>query len=131
MLAYATLGTRDLQRAGAFYDALLVELGARRVMDEPGYLIAWGNSRQGAGLCVVNPFDKKPATVGNGTMVALAGASREQATGLDQINTAVGSMDEMTQRNGALVEETTAAAQSLSIQARDLTALVERFRIAA
>jgi methyl-accepting chemotaxis protein len=61
----------------------------------------------------------------------IAGASREQATGLDQINTAVGSMDEMTQRNGALVEETTAAAQSLSIQARDLTALVERFRVAA
>lgn len=61
----------------------------------------------------------------------IAGASREQATGLDQINTAVGTMDEMTQRNGALVEETTAAAQSLSIQARDLTALVERFRVAA
>jgi methyl-accepting chemotaxis protein len=36
----------------------------------------------------------------------ITAASREQATGLEQINTAVGQMDEMTQRNGALVEET-------------------------
>ncbi|WP_341898894.1 methyl-accepting chemotaxis protein, partial [Ferrovibrio terrae] len=47
----------------------------------------------------------------------IAAASREQATGLDQINTAVGSMDEMTQRNAALVEESTAAAQTLNNQA--------------
>jgi predicted lactoylglutathione lyase len=94
MLAYATLGTRDLQRAGAFYDALLAELGARRVMDEPGYLIAWGNSRQGAGLSVVNPFDNKPATVGNGTMVALAGASREQVDRVYHKAIALGGSDE-------------------------------------
>ncbi len=59
----------------------------------------------------------------------IAAASREQATGLDQINTAVGSMDEMTQRNAALVEETTAAAQSLSGQARDLAQLVGFFKL--
>src|SRR3546814_10527729 len=47
----------------------------------------------------------------------IAAASREQATGLEQINTAVGQMDEMTQRNGALVEETSASAQSLADQA--------------
>jgi methyl-accepting chemotaxis protein len=58
----------------------------------------------------------------------IAAASREQATGLDQINTAVGSMDEMTQRNAALVEETTAAAQSLSTQATELAQLVAFFR---
>jgi methyl-accepting chemotaxis protein len=59
----------------------------------------------------------------------IAAASREQATGLDQINTAVGSMDEMTQRNGALVEETSASAQALSGQARELTRLVAFFRV--
>jgi methyl-accepting chemotaxis protein len=61
----------------------------------------------------------------------IAGASREQASGLDQINTAVGNMDEMTQRNGALVEQTSAAAQSLTLQARDLSTLVQRFQVAA
>ncbi len=59
----------------------------------------------------------------------IAAASREQATGLDQINTAVASMDEMTQRNAALVEETTAAAQSLAGQAHELAELVGFFRI--
>jgi methyl-accepting chemotaxis protein len=59
----------------------------------------------------------------------IASASREQATGLEQINTAVGSMDEMTQRNGALVEETSASAQALSQQASQLAQLVSFFRI--
>jgi methyl-accepting chemotaxis protein len=58
----------------------------------------------------------------------IAAASREQATGLDQINTAVGSMDETTQRNGALVEETSASAQALADQARQLAELVGFFR---
>jgi methyl-accepting chemotaxis protein len=59
----------------------------------------------------------------------IAAASREQATGLDQINTAVGSMDEMTQRNAALVEETTASAQSLASQASELASLVGFFKL--
>jgi methyl-accepting chemotaxis protein len=59
----------------------------------------------------------------------IAAASREQATGLDQINTAVGSMDEMTQRNAALVEESTAAAQTLNNQAVQLAELVGFFRV--
>jgi methyl-accepting chemotaxis protein len=58
----------------------------------------------------------------------IAAASREQATGLDEVNTAVGNMDEMTQRNGALVEQTSASAQSLSAQARELSQLVAFFR---
>ncbi|WP_428247609.1 methyl-accepting chemotaxis protein [Ferrovibrio sp.] len=64
------------------------------------------------------------------TIVAeIAAASREQALGLEQINTAVGSMDEMTQRNGALVEETSASAQALSNQASDLAKLVSFFKV--
>ncbi len=58
----------------------------------------------------------------------IAAASREQATGLEQVNTAVGTMDEMTQRNGALVEQTSASAQSLSQQAAQLAQLVSFFR---
>ncbi len=59
----------------------------------------------------------------------IAAASREQATGLEQINSAVGQMDEMTQRNGALVEETSASAQSLSNQAEELATLVQRYKV--
>ena len=50
----------------------------------------------------------------------IASVSAEQASALDEINSAVASMDEMTQKNAALVEETTAAAQSMSGQASDL-----------
>jgi methyl-accepting chemotaxis protein len=64
------------------------------------------------------------------TIVAeIAGASREQAKGLDQINDAIAGMDDLTQRNAALVEETHAAARALSSQAQELAALVGFFRL--
>ena len=59
----------------------------------------------------------------------IASASSEQATALDEINSAVAAMDEMTQKNAALVEETTAAAQSMTGQAGDLTELVSFFKL--
>ncbi|HVR82242.1 MAG TPA: VOC family protein [Luteimonas sp.] len=77
MLAYVTIGTNDLPRAGAFYDALLADLGGKRFMEEPGYFIAWGTGQEGVGLGVSIPFDKQAATVGNGSMVALQASSRE------------------------------------------------------
>ena len=64
------------------------------------------------------------------TLIAeMASAAAEQASALDEINSAVASMDEMTQKNAALVEETTAAAQSMSGQATDLRSLVSFFKI--
>jgi methyl-accepting chemotaxis protein len=59
----------------------------------------------------------------------IASASREQAKGLDQVNDAIAGMDDMTQRNAALVEETHASARALSNQARELAALVAFFRL--
>jgi len=63
------------------------------------------------------------------TLIAeMASASAEQATALDEINSTVANMDEMTQKNAALVEETTAAAQAMSGQATDLKSLVGFFK---
>jgi methyl-accepting chemotaxis protein len=59
----------------------------------------------------------------------IAAASSEQATGIEEINSAVSQMDEMTQQNAALVEENTAAAQSLVDQAGELEKLVSFFTI--
>ena len=58
----------------------------------------------------------------------IALASQEQTTGLEQVNVAVGQMDEITQRNSGLVEETTASAQLLSDQAASLTEVIAYFR---
>ena len=57
----------------------------------------------------------------------ISSASREQAVGLEEVNTAVSNMDEMTQRNGALVEQTTASAQAMRLSSAEepsLSALV-------
>jgi|CXWL01.1.fsa_nt_gi methyl-accepting chemotaxis protein len=59
----------------------------------------------------------------------IASASKEQATGIDEINTAITQMDEVTQQNAALVEENTAAAQSMVEQARELEKLMSFFKI--
>lgn len=94
MLAYATLGTRDLQKAAAFYDAVLAPLGAKRFMEEPDYFIAWTNSEQGAGLGITYPYDKQAASVGNGTMVALGASNREQVDAVYAKALALGGTDE-------------------------------------
>jgi methyl-accepting chemotaxis protein len=59
----------------------------------------------------------------------IAAASREQSSGIEQVNKAVMQMDEMTQQNAALVEQATAASQSMADQARDLTKMMERYQV--
>ncbi|WP_370690208.1 methyl-accepting chemotaxis protein [Phenylobacterium sp.] len=58
-------------------------------------------------------------------------SSQEQAVGLNQVNAAVNQMDQVTQQNAAMVEQTTAAAASLKSEAADLGKLVGRFQIGA
>ena len=64
-------------------------------------------------------------------MAEIALASREQATGIEQVNEALTSMDEATQQNAAMVEEATAASQSLLEGARGLDRMLSRFKIGA
>jgi len=59
----------------------------------------------------------------------IAAASREQSSGIEQVNKAVMQMDEMTQQNAALVEEAAAASQSMAQQARSLSESMDRYRI--
>jgi methyl-accepting chemotaxis protein len=56
-------------------------------------------------------------------------SSKEQATGLAEINTAVTQMDQVVQQNAAMVEESTAAAHALKAETQDLSAMVGRFAI--
>ena len=61
----------------------------------------------------------------------LANSAEQQAGGLGQVNVAVDEMDDVTQRNAAMVEETAAAARELTSKADELTAHVSRFQIRA
>jgi len=58
-------------------------------------------------------------------------AATEQSQGIGEVNTAVAQLDQVTQQNAALVEESAAAAESLKQQARQLAETVQRFRVAA
>lgn len=60
----------------------------------------------------------------------IAAASAEQSTALKQVNSAVNEMDQMTQQNAAMVEESTAASTALAEDARQLAALMARFTVA-
>lgn len=93
MIGYVSLGTNDLPRASAYYDKLLGELGARRVMDF-GRFIVWGTSPNAPGLAVCTPHDGKPATVGNGVMAAIACATREDVDRMYALALELGGTDE-------------------------------------
>jgi catechol 2,3-dioxygenase-like lactoylglutathione lyase family enzyme len=77
MIGYVTVGTNNLPRAVAFYDELLALIGAGRFMEEEGF-VAWAASADTPGFSVTKPFDGNPATVGNGTMVALLVNSKDK-----------------------------------------------------
>ncbi|EJZ17014.1 methyl-accepting chemotaxis protein [Rhizobium sp. Pop5] len=65
----------------------------------------------------------------NQLMEAIATSAREQSTGLAEINTAVNQMDQSTQQNAAMVEQSTAAAATLSAEASKLRDLVNQFTL--
>ncbi len=65
----------------------------------------------------------------NQHMDAIATASREQSTGLAEVNAAVNQMDQVTQRNAAMVEEASAASATLANEANRLRVLISAFKI--
>jgi catechol 2,3-dioxygenase-like lactoylglutathione lyase family enzyme len=93
MIGYVTLGTDDIPRAAAFYDKLLELFGARRFMESDRF-VAWGVSPDKPMLGVVRPFDGKPASVGNGVMIALAVDSPEKVKAVHARALELGGKDE-------------------------------------
>ncbi len=83
MFTYVYLGTNDLERAARFYDATLASLGLQRCvtndLEWDRISAGWGTYEDGGvrelALWVGKPFDQRPATTGNGTMVAFKARS--------------------------------------------------------
>ena len=100
-------------------------------------LIAASNSDVEAGSRLVSEagatMNEVLASVGRVTdiMADISAASAEQSSGLEQVNLAIGEMDESTQRNAALVEEASAATQAMQDQAAQLARAVRAFRLDA
>lgn len=68
-VGYVCLGTNDFDRATAFYDDLLGEIGGKRLTPTPQGLLY--RLASGCMIMVTRPYDKASATVGNGNMVAI------------------------------------------------------------
>jgi methyl-accepting chemotaxis protein len=77
-------------------------------------------------------MDEIVASIGRVTAIIaeINARSSEQTQGVGQINSAISQLDQMTQQNAALVEESTAAAESLKDQAHTLNQIMARFRLA-
>ena len=95
MFSHATLGTNDLERAMAFYDAVLATLGLERIQTQPAFGFAgYGRAGDRARLFVCRPFDRGAASVGNGTHVALLAPDRAAVDAFHAAALAAGGRDE-------------------------------------
>lgn len=81
MLGYCTIGVNDMDRALAFYDALLAEIGAKQMFGQDRIKF-YGTSPQQAMLAVCIPYDQQAQHPGNGNMVAIPGGTRD---GVDKL----------------------------------------------
>ena len=93
MLGYATIGVNDMERATAFYDDLLGELGASRLfgMDRIQF---YGTGPGAAMLAICIPYNEEAQQPGNGNMIAIPGGGREGVDKLYAKALALGATDE-------------------------------------
>jgi catechol 2,3-dioxygenase-like lactoylglutathione lyase family enzyme len=93
MIGYVTIGTSDMDRAVAFYDALLAELGAKQLMGMDRIKF-YGSGPGAPMLAVCIPYDQKEQNPGNGNMIAIPAGSRENVDKLYAKARELGASDE-------------------------------------
>jgi catechol 2,3-dioxygenase-like lactoylglutathione lyase family enzyme len=94
MIGYVTLGTDDLDRLRAFYDAFFAEVGGSRLMELESGFTLYGTGWGQPGVAVTRPFDGRPAAAGNGNMVSLVVDSRDRVDRLHARALELGGSDE-------------------------------------
>jgi catechol 2,3-dioxygenase-like lactoylglutathione lyase family enzyme len=81
IISYVTVGSNDTKALGAFYDAVLAPLGAKRSWEHSGW-IAYGPEGEHAALMLCPPYNGEAAQpMGNGNMIGLHAESAEQVDG--------------------------------------------------
>lgn len=94
MIGYALVGSNDMERSRAFYDALFGAIGIGRLMEFPTGATAWGASWTTPMLGATPPYDGGAATPGNGTMIALVVDERAKVDALYAKAIELGGADE-------------------------------------
>lgn len=93
MIAYTTIGTNNLKRATAFYGDLLSDLGAKQGWSSDTF-VGFGVAPDQPQFALCTPFDKGPATHGNGAMVALSVGSKDKVESMHAKALELGATDE-------------------------------------
>ncbi len=93
MFSHLTIGSNDMSRAQAFYDAVLKTLGHEPLHVYEGEAVAYGKPDDMA-IWVMVPLDGKPATVGNGITVGLLAPNRSAGDAFHAAALANGGSDE-------------------------------------
>jgi catechol 2,3-dioxygenase-like lactoylglutathione lyase family enzyme len=93
MIAYSTLGTNDMDRSIAFYDAVFGALGAAREITTANWT-RYGRAGERAKVCLATPFDRERATFGNGAMLAFQAPDDAAVDAFHAAALALGGTDE-------------------------------------
>lgn len=93
MIGYTTLGTNNISVSAKFYDALLAELGAKRILESDKFII-WSVGAGHAEFAIAQPYNGEAATIGNGVMVALSAKNRAHVDALYKKALELGAKDE-------------------------------------
>src|SRR4051794_34709369 len=94
MFSHVTIGTNNLERAMAFYDAVLGPLGIERVLSKYEKWAAWQRPGEAPKLWVGFPFNRLPASWGNGWMAAFTAPTRDAVDAAYAAAMANGAYDE-------------------------------------
>ncbi|HEX6073510.1 MAG TPA: VOC family protein [Sphingomicrobium sp.] len=94
MIGYVTVGSNDLEKARGFYDALMPTIGAGRIMEFGENFTMYGTGMNRPGLAICRPHNGDVASIGNGTMTAIACDSRAKVDAVHAKAMELGGKDE-------------------------------------
>lgn len=92
IMSHVSVGISDMARSLKFYDAVLATIGARRVLEDGGFAVAYG--KQWPEFWVQIPSNGAPPSVGNGDHFSFAATSRAQVDAFHAAALATGGSDE-------------------------------------
>ena len=94
VIGFVMIGTNDLEKSSKFYDAILAHLEMKRITVTERYIGYGLNEDDGVKFYITKPHNKKNATAGNGTMVALAAETKEAVDKFHKTALENGAVDE-------------------------------------
>lgn len=94
MITYVTIGAKDVEASGKFYDAFFTAFGRERKYAEDGWIGYGPKGSEENDVHLCSPFDGKPATFGNGMMLSFAAKSIDEVRAAHAAGLAAGGSDE-------------------------------------